>query len=70
LTGFGGADPALLTLGRRDVNLVARGDQRARQFVQENAVEPIVVGDQKPHGRIAARTCGASKGKGRKKAAA
>ena len=47
--GFGGADPALLVLRRHDVELMARGAQRMDELVQENAVDAIVVGDEKTH---------------------
>lgn len=47
---FGGADPALLGLGRDDGDGVAGGEEGADEFVEEDAVDAVVVGDEEFHG--------------------
>ena len=47
--GFGGADPALLGLGRDDGDGVAGGEKGADEFVEEDAVDAVIVGDEEFH---------------------
>jgi len=46
VAGFGGADPALFGFGGDHGNRVAEGAERMDEFVKENAVDAVVVGDQ------------------------
>ena len=48
--GFGGADPALFGLGRDNRDGVAGGEEGEDEFVEEDAVDTVVVGDEKLHG--------------------
>jgi hypothetical protein len=45
-----GTHPTLLLLRRDDRERVAGVAQRVDEFVEEDAVEPVVVGDEKFHG--------------------
>ena len=49
VTGFRGADPALLAGGRGDEQTVAGGGEGVDEFVEEDGVETVVVGDEQMH---------------------
>jgi hypothetical protein len=46
---FGGANPALFSFGRDDGDRVAGGEESENEFVEEDAVDAVVVGDEKFH---------------------
>ena len=46
---FGGANPALFGFGRDDGDRVAGGEEGENEFVEEDAVDAVVVGDEKFH---------------------
>ena len=49
VAGLGRADPALFALRGNDVDLVTGGLQGPHEFMQEHAVDAVVVRDQKAH---------------------
>src|SRR5687768_12267733 len=50
------SDPALLVLGGYDRKPMSRDRQGGDQFAKENAVNTVVVGDQKMHTSMAPRS--------------
>ncbi len=46
---FGGANPALFGFGRDDGDRMAGGEEGENEFVEEDAVNAVVVGDEKFH---------------------
>ena len=60
---FGGANPALFSFGRDDGDRVAGGEKGENEFVEEDAVNAVVVGDEKFHGSETTKHTKAVKGK-------
>ena len=63
VAGFGGTDPTLFGFGRDDGDSVAGGEEGENEFVEEAAVNAVVVGDEKFHGSETTKHTKAVKGK-------
>lgn len=50
IAGFGGADPALFSFRCDDSDGVSGAEEREDDFVEEDAADAVVVGDEEVHG--------------------